>query len=112
MLAHNFQKSAIGNFGFDTLNLFTNDQIYCSGFNPSPGQIDVIGKFLLEIKRNFSDIQSPQVCLYITFKKSMYYVDIKIDHQELIQAFFAETQNESLETSFYTIIRKLFGPVH
>ena len=61
MLAHNTHKSRLGDFGFDTINIFTNDEIYCTGFHPTVEQIESIGHFIESINR-LSFSKSP-ICL-------------------------------------------------
>lgn len=53
MFAHGIEKSKIGDYGFNTLNFYTNDNIYFSGFMPNEKEVETLGRFVREINLIF-----------------------------------------------------------
>jgi hypothetical protein len=103
MLAHNYQKSKFGIFGFDTINIFTNDEIYCSGFLPTVVQIDEIGRFIQTIKSHF--LSELPIHLYITKRKGLYYLDAKVT--QMGDPIFTDSHGPTLVQSLSLAQKKL-----
>ena len=75
MFAHDIEKSKIGEFGFDVLNFFTNDNIYFSGFIPDEEEVETLGNFVKEI--NFIFFSSDPSRIYINKIESSFRGSIK-----------------------------------
>jgi hypothetical protein len=103
MLAHNFEKSNLGIFGFDTINIFTNDEIYCSGFSPAEEDIDRIGSTIRKLKRYFFTEQP--IHLYINKKNSLFWIDVKV--HSLDEALFSDSQGKTLSQALSLAEKKL-----
>ena len=103
MLAYNIEKSKIGNFGFDTLNLFTDDEIYCSGFNLDENSVQGIGNLIRELNYHFTS--SSVVSLYLSKKENEYLADLKILTK--IGPIFTSANSDSLEGVIAEIKKKV-----
>lgn len=103
MYAYDINRSRIGPFGFDTINLYTNDDVYCSGFEPKKRQIQLIGNFTSQIKSAL--FSEEPMSLFITYKEGRYLADTKahINHQPV----FASTSGRSIEEVLRTLKHKL-----
>lgn len=93
MLAYNFENNKHGVLGFDMLNLFTDDDVYCSNFSPTNEDVAKINDFLKDLKLIFPLKKS--VSLYVAFKDGHYLGDAKIYLGE--EPTFANSSHKSLE---------------
>ena len=107
MLAHNFDKSRFGAFGFDVLDLYTEDEIYCTGFTPSDQQIESIGQFVENLS-SFRFKKFP-ICLYINRRHQLYFLDLKVDL--LGDPIFIDCQETTLSKSLESLQSKLLDQV-
>jgi len=103
MLAYNIEKSRIGDFGFDTLNLFTNDEVHCSEFRPTDIEIEAIAVFLRGVSNLFCT--NRPISLYISKKGNDFLVDAKVYANE--DPIFGTEESPSLETALLRLSRKM-----
>lgn len=103
MLAYNIEKSRMGEFGFDTLNLFTNDEIYCSGFNLDEDSVLEIGNLIRELNYHFDT--NSLVSLYLSKKEGDFLVDLKVDTK--IGPIFTSAKSDTLDGVIAEVKKKV-----
>lgn len=103
MILHTLEKSKIGNFGFDTLNLYSKDEIYCTGFTPTTIQVARIGE-LLTMVNSLSCSRDP-ICLYITQKEGLFWIDLRFEF--LDEAIFSDSQDSEFCDALESLEKKI-----
>ncbi len=102
MLAHR-NKSNLGIYGFDAVNLFTNDEIFCAGFEPSPSDVNLIDQLISDL--NALAYSHQPICLYINRKNDLYWMDVKL--YCMGDPLFADSQNPTLTEAINSLKKKI-----
>ncbi len=106
MLAHR-NKSNLGIYGFDAVNLFTNDEIFCAGFEPTPDDVSLIDQLLVDL--NSLAYSHQPICLYINRKNDLYWMDVKL--YCMGDPLFADSQNTTLKEASQRLKKKIVDQI-